>query len=39
MRPLDQRLRVVELLDFLPSTRICNDKFVIVTVGLTPDLV
>jgi hypothetical protein len=32
-------VRIVELLDFLPSIRKRNDKFVIVTVYLTPDFV
>ena len=39
LRPLDQGVRVLELLDFLPAIRKCNDKFVIVTVGLATDFV
>jgi hypothetical protein len=36
---LDQGVRVLELFDLLPSIRKSNDKFVIVTVRLAPDLV
>jgi hypothetical protein len=39
LRALDQCVRVVEMLDFLAAIRICNDKFVIVTVGFPPDFV
>lgn len=37
--PLDQGMRVLELLDFLPAIREGNDKFVIVTVGLVTNFV
>jgi hypothetical protein len=32
-------MRIGVLLDLLPAIRKCNDKFVIVTVGLTTDFV
>ena len=37
--PLDQRVRILELFHFLPAIRICNDKFVIVTIRLAADFV
>jgi len=39
LRPLDQGVRIGEMLHFLAAIRICNDKFVIVTIHLAPDLV
>jgi hypothetical protein len=39
LRPLNQSVRILELLDFLPTIRKCNDKFVIVTIRLAPDFV
>jgi len=36
---LDQIVRVPKVLDLLSSIRICNDKFVIVTIGLPSNLV
>jgi hypothetical protein len=32
-------MRVGVVLDLLPAIRICNDKFVIVTISLAPDFV
>jgi hypothetical protein len=39
LRPFDQGVGVRILLDFLPSIRKCNDKLIIVPVGLTADFV
>jgi hypothetical protein len=39
MGALDQRVRVAKLLDLLPAIRKRNDEFVIVTVGVTADLI